>query len=103
MRTPFTLIETSTLDDTWNTSVTFSFSTNYKEYKIVEVRTSNCKEELHVRTRQLYSIMGAPPNESKEPSPVKCSQTNVRCMHGFEGQLVTIDSSLYAWRCETNR
>ena len=47
VRTPFTLVETSTLDHTWNTSVTFSFSKNYKEYKTVEVRTANCKEELY--------------------------------------------------------
>ena len=37
VRTPFTLVETSALDNTWNTSVTFSFLTNYKENKIVEV------------------------------------------------------------------
>ena len=44
VRTPFTLVETSTLDNTWNTSVTLSASTNYKEYKTVEVRTAkkNC-------------------------------------------------------------
>ena len=44
VRTPFTLVETSTLDNTWNTSVTLSASTNYKEYKAVEVRTAkkNC-------------------------------------------------------------
>ena len=53
VRTPFTLVETSTLDNTWNTSVTLSASTNYKEYKTVEVGTANCKEEL-------YSIMGFP-------------------------------------------
>ena len=47
VRTPFTLVETSTLDHTWNTSVMFSFSTNYKEYKTVEVRTANCKEDLY--------------------------------------------------------
>ena len=40
VRTPFTLVETSTLDNTWNTSVTFTFSKNYKEYKTVEVRTA---------------------------------------------------------------
>ena len=47
VRTPFTLVETSTPDNTWNTSVTLSTSTNYKEYKTVEVRTANCKEELY--------------------------------------------------------
>ena len=77
VRTPFTLVETSTLDHMWNTSVTFSFSTNYKEYKTVEVRTANCKEELYEQDMQLYSIMGAPPSERNGPSPVKCSQTNV--------------------------
>ena len=76
VRTPFTLVETSTLDDTWNTSVTFSFSTNYKEYKTVEVRTANCKEELYERDSCTAS-WGPPPSERKGPSPVKCSQTNV--------------------------
>ena len=47
VRTPFTLVETSTPDNTWNTSVTLSASNNYKEYKTVEVRTANCKEELY--------------------------------------------------------
>ena len=48
VRTPFTLVETSTPDNTWNTSATLSASTNYKElYKTVEVRTANCKEELY--------------------------------------------------------
>ena len=81
VRTPFTLVETSTLDNTWNTSVTLSASTNYKEYKTVEGRTAtkNCMNKT-----VNCSIMGAPPSERKKGlSPVKCSQTNV---DDFEGQ-----------------
>ena len=68
VRTPFTLVETSTLDDKWNTSVTFSFSTNYKEYKTVEVRTANCKEELYEQDMQLYSRL--PPVRGMGPHPL---------------------------------
>ena len=75
VRTPFTLVETSTLDHTWNTSVTFSFSTNYKEYKTVDVRTANCKEELY--EQDSCTASWGSPSERKGPSAVKCSQTNL--------------------------
>ena len=76
VRTPFTLVETSTLDHTWNTSVTLSYSTNYKEYKTVEVRTANCKEELYEQDSCTAS-WGLPHAVRGRASPVKCSQTNV--------------------------
>ena len=48
VRTPFTVVETSTLDNTWNTSV--MRSSLYKLQRIQncrQVRTANCKEELY--------------------------------------------------------
>ena len=52
VRTPFTVVETSTLVNTWNTSVMFSFL--YKLQRIHncrQVRTANCKEELYEQDR----------------------------------------------------
>ena len=58
VRTPFTLVETSTLDNTWNTSVTLSASTNYKEYKTVEGRTAtaqkNCMNKIFLGVKDKY-------------------------------------------------
>ena len=71
VRTPFTLVETSTLDDTWNTSVTFSFLTNYKEHKTVEVRTANCKEELY---EQDNCTASCPPVKGKGHHPLSASK-----------------------------
>ena len=93
VRTPFTLVETSTLDNTWNTSVTLSASTNYKEYKTVEVRTATAKKNCMNKTVNCTASWGAPPSERKKGlSPVKCSQTSV---DGLRGSLLTEESSLY--------
>ena len=101
VRTPFTLIvETSTLDNTWNTSVTLCVS-NYKEYVQhcrLEVRTANCKAELYEQD-SCSASWNAPPSERKGLSPVKCSKTNV---DGFEGQF-TYRRKCLAWCCEANK
>ena len=62
VRTPFTLVETSALDNAWNTSVSLSASTNYKEYKTVEVHvgTANCKEELYEQAAIVQHHGGSP-------------------------------------------
>ena len=73
VRTPFTLVETSTLDHKWNTSVTFSFSTNYKEYKTVEVRTANCKEDLYEQDSCTAS-WGLPPVRGRGPHPLNAAK-----------------------------
>ena len=60
VRTPFTLVETSTPDNTWNTSVTLSASTNYKEYKTVEGRTATAKKNCMNKTVNCTASWGLP-------------------------------------------
>ena len=73
VQTPFMLVETSTLDDTWNTSVTFSFSTNYKEYRTVEMRTANCKGELYEQDSCTASG-GLPLVRGRGPHPLSAAK-----------------------------
>ena len=69
VRTPLTLVEISTLENTWSTSVTLSFSTNCREHKTVEVRTANCKKNCMNKT--VVQHHGGFPSDRKRLSPVE--------------------------------